>query len=167
VTTEAGNELLARNRRAHTEFAGLVTLSVLVFRRALHALVLFSLDHEASSHILLIPVVSLCLHYAERSLIFRVVRTSLVAGGAVVLAAIALYLFVLNHESVRDPEQYLPGTTLAIVSIWLGGFLLCYGVTAWRRAAFSLLFLLLMVPLQPTFLEPSMHFLEQGSTEIA
>jgi len=167
VTTEAWNKLLARNRRAHTEFVGLVTLSVLVFGRALHALVLFSLDHEASSHILLIPVVSLYLLYSERSRVFRVVRTSLVAGGAVVLAAVALYLIVVSHESVRDPEQYLSGATLAIVLFWLGGFLLCYGVTAWRRAAFSLLFLLLMVPLPPAFLERSIFLLQQGSTEIA
>jgi exosortase len=167
VTTEAWNKLLARNGRAHAEFAGLVTLSVLVFGRPLHALVLFSLDHEASSHILLIPVVSLYLLYAERSRIFRVVRTSLVAGGAVVLAAIALYLIVVSHESVRDPEQYLSGATLAIVLFWLGGFLFCYGVTAWRRATFSLLFLLLMVPLPRAFLEHSIFLLQQGSTEIA
>ena len=132
MTTEAWNELLARNWRAHTEFAGLLTASVLVFGRTLHALALFSLDHEASSHILLIPVVSLCLLYAERSRIFRVVRTSLVVGGAVVLAAIALYLYVVSHESVRDPEQCMSSATLAIVLLWLGGFLLCYGVTASR-----------------------------------
>ena len=95
------------------------------------------------------------------------VRTSLVSGGAVVLAAIALYLFVVSHESVRDPEQCLSGATLAIVLLWLGGFLLCYGVTAWRRASFSLLFLLLMVPLPPALLERSIYLLQQGSTEIA
>lgn len=144
-----------------------MTLSVLVFGRTLHVLALFSLDHEGSSHILLIPVVSLCLLYAERSRIFRVVRTSLVLGGAVVLGAIALYLFVVSHESVRDPDQCLSGAMLAIVLLWLGGFLMCYGVTAWRRAAFSLLFLLLMVPLPPTLLERSILLLQQGSTEIA
>ena len=68
---------------------------------------------------------------------------------------------------LRDPEQFLPGATLAIVLLWLGGFLLCYGVAAWRTASFSLLFLLLMVPLPPTVLERSIHVLQQGSTEIA
>ena len=88
-------------------------------------------------------------------------------GGRSRSGAIALYLFVVSHESVRDPDQCLSGAMLAIVLLWLGGFLMCYGVTAWRRAAFSLLFLLLMVPLPPTLLERSILLLQQGSTEIA
>jgi len=110
---------------------------------------LFSLDHESASHILLIPLVSIYLVWSERSRIFQVIRPSPVAGGTAVLAAIALYVYLAGRSSVQDPEQFLPGASLAIVSLWLGGFLLCYGVTAWRRASFSLLFLLLMVPLPP------------------
>ncbi len=133
----------------------------------LHALVVFSLTTNHRRTSCCIPLLSIYLLYTERSRIFRVVRTSAVAGGAVVLAAIALYVFVASHLSLRDPEQFLPGATLAIVLLWLGGFLLCYGGEAWRRASFSLLFLLLMVPLPPAVLERSIYLLQQGSTEIA
>ena len=167
MTTDALQATLDRNARAHTAFVGLVILSVIIFWRAIHALVLFSLDHESSSHILLIPFVSIYLLWTERSRIFQVVRASPVSGSTLVLAAIAFYLFVASHSSVQDPEQFLPGASLAIVSLWLGGFLLCYGVTAWRRASFSLLFLLLMVPLPPALLERCIYSLQQGSTEIA
>jgi exosortase len=167
VTTEAVKEPLVRATRAHAAFAGLVVLSVLAFWKVLHALVVFSLDHESSSHILLIPLLSIYLLYTERGRVFQVVRSSAVGGGAVALTAIALYVFVASHVSLRDPELFLPGATLAIVLLWLGGFLLCYGAEAWRRATFSLLFLLLMVPLPQAVLERSIYLLQQGSTEIA
>ena len=155
------------NGRAHAAFAGLMILSVVVFWKALRALVAFSLSHESSSHVVLIPLLSLYFVYMERSRIFRVVRASPISGGAVVLAAIALYLLVVNHFSVQDPEQFLPGAALSIVMLWLGGFLLCYGGEAWRRGSFSLLFLLLIVPLPPAILGRIIHLLQQGSTEIA
>jgi len=167
MTTETLQVTLNRHARAHTAFVGLVTFSVLIFWRTFHALVLFSLNHEASSHILLIPLVSVYLLWTERSRIFQVVRPSPVRGATLVLAAFALYLLMARQWSVQDPEQFLPGATLAIVLLWLGGFLLCYGVAAWRRARFPLLFLLLMVPLPPALLERSIYLLQQGSTEIA
>jgi exosortase len=167
LTIEALQVTVNRHARAHTAFVGLVILSVIIFWKTFYALVLFSLDHESSSHILLIPLVSIYLLWTERSRIFQVVRTSPISGAPLVLAAIALYLFMASHWSVQDPEQFLPGATLAIVLLWLGGFLLCYGAAAWRRASFSLLFLLLMVPLPPAFLERCIYLLQQGSTEIA
>jgi exosortase len=167
VSTETLQATFDRHARAHTAFVGLLILSVIIFWRTFHALVLFSLDHESSSHILLIPLVSVYLLWTERSSIFQVVRPSRVPGATLVLAAIALYLFTATRWSVQDSDQFLPGATLSIVLLWLGGFLLCYGFAAWRRASFSLLFLLLMVPLPPALLERSIYLLQQGSTEIA
>ena len=167
MTTETLKAPAARSAGAHAAFAGLVILSGLVFWKALHALVLFSLSNDSSSHIILIPLVSIYLIYTERSQIFRVVRASPVPGVAVLLAAIALYLFVASQLSLGDPDHFLPGATLAIVLLWMGGFLLCYGTTAWRTASFSLLFLLLMVPLPPEIVDRIVYLLQQGSTEIA
>jgi exosortase len=167
VTTEALKPPVVSSARSHAAFAGGLVLSVIVFWKTLHALLLFSLNNDSSSHIVLIPLVSIYLLFTERSRIFRVVRPSPVPGIAVVLAAIALYLFVGSRLSVGDPEHFLPGATLAIVLFWLGGFLLCYGGEAWRRASFSLLFLLLMVPLPPTIVDRTVYLLQQGSTEIA
>lgn len=167
MTTDTLNEAVARNGREHAAFAGLVILSALVFWKTLYSLALFSLSQESSSHILLIPLVSGYLLYSERSRIFRVVRTSRIAGSAVILAGIAMYLFAASRLSPQGPGEFLPGAALAIVLIWFGAFLLCYGTEAWRRASFPLLFLLLMVPLPPAVLERSIYLLQQGSTEIA
>jgi exosortase len=158
---------MVRGTRAHAAFVSLVILSAIVFWKTFSALVLFSLNNDSSSHIVLIPLVSIYLLYTERSQIFRVVRPALVAGGAIVLLAIALYLFVVSRLSAADPQDFLPGATLSIVLLWLGGFLLCYGTEAWRRASFSLLFLLLMVPLPRPIVDRIVYLLQQGSTEIA
>jgi exosortase len=167
VGTERLQVTWNRQARAHTSFIGLVILSVIIFWKTFHALTLFSLDRESSSHILLIPLVSSYLLWSERSRIFQLVRPSPVPGGILIVAAIALYFFVTSRSSIQDPGQFLPGATFAIVLLWLGGFLWCYGLPAWRKASFSLLFLLLMVPLPPAFLERSIYLLQQGSTEIA
>jgi len=51
--------------------------------------------------------------------------------------------------------------------VWIGGFLVCYGSVALRAGSFSLLFLLLMVPLPDVVLDRVIHALQEGSTEIA
>ncbi len=167
MSTELLKDRIVGRGRAHAAFAGLVILSSLVFWKALHELAVFSLNQESSSHILLIPFVSAYLLYSERSRIFGIVQPSPYSGSAVVLAAVAMYVFAVSWLASRRPDEFLSAATLAIVAVWLGGFLLCYGSSAWRKASFSLLFLLLMVPLPPPVLERSIYWLQQGSTEIA
>jgi exosortase len=153
--------------RANTAFAGFVLLSVVMCWNALRALTIFSLQHESSSHVVLIPLISIYLLYTERRRIFRVVRPSIIPGGTAVLAALAFYFLTASWRSASDSGQSLTRMTLAIVALWLGGFLLCYGPTAWREASFSLLFLLLMIPIPPALLDSTIYYLQRGSTEIA
>lgn len=167
VKTEALKEPSVRIMRAHIAFASLVILSVIGFWNTLRSLGLFSLNHESSSHIVLIPLVSIFLLYTERTRIFQIVRASPYAGAIVVLASIGGYWILASNDSVRDPESLLPGAVLSIVALWLGGFLLCYGGEAWRKASFALLFLLLMVPLPTSILDRTIYLLQSGSTAIA
>lgn len=148
-------------------FGGFVLLSLAVCWSALKALTLFSLQHESSSHVVLIPLISAYLLYSERARIFQTVHPATLAGGAIVLAASILYFRVSGLRFANDPEKFLPGVTLAVVMLWWGGFLLCYGTAAWRRASFALLFLLLMVPFPAAILDSTIYYLQSGSTEIA
>jgi exosortase len=167
LTTETVKETTIGNARAHAAFVGLVMLSVIAFRKPLSALVMLSLHNESSSHIVLIPLVSIYLLYTERSRVFGVVRASVVSGIAMILTAIAIYLLAESRSSLQDPNQFLPGATLSIVLLWMGEFLLCYGGEAWRRGSFALLFLLLIVPMPPAILDRTIYMLQQGSTEIS
>jgi len=56
---------------------------------------------------------------------------------------------------------------LSIVIIWTGAFLICYGASALRAAAFPFLFLLLMIPIPDSALDKIIYLLQRGSTEIA
>jgi exosortase len=147
-------------------FACIIAISFFAFWNLLYALVIFSTDHESSSHIILVPFISIYLIYAERSRIFKVVTSSVVPGALFLAFAVVLYGFSARHYP-QASEQFLPGAALAIVLIWVGVFILCYGAAAATRASFALAFLLLMVPLPPSLLDRSIYFLQQGSTEIA
>jgi exosortase len=157
----------AKVARANGTFLGFMVLSIIVCWNGLKALTVFSLRYESSSHVLLIPLISIYFLYTERESILRVIRPLLAPGGTVVAIAVIFYFLTFRYRFTNDPEKFLPGATLAIVMLWWGGFLLCYGTAAWRRASFSLLFLLLMIPLPAAMLDSTIYYLQSGSTEIA
>jgi exosortase len=147
--------------------AAFVAASLAICWPAISALTVFSFHHEFSSHVLLIPVLSLYLLYIERRVVFREVQSSLVLGSALILTGAALYWRAMAHSSSQSPSEFLPGSTLAMVVIWMGGFLAAYGFRAWRAAAFPLFFLLLMVPLPEPVLERTISLLQAGSTSLS
>jgi exosortase len=155
-----------RNEK-HAAFAAFVGVSFLVFWKTLTMLVAYSFSRESSSHILLIPLVSLFLLFTERKRIFAFPRTS--AGPAIwlICAGLAIYLFAIWHLPAQDASALLPAETSSLLLIWVGGFFLFYGTQSARTAAFALLFLLLMIPLPNRVLDRVVYALQQGSTEIS
>lgn len=147
--------------------AAFVAVSVAVCWPAISALAVFSFHHEFSSHALLIPVLSLYLLHMERRIVFRETQSSPVLGPVVVLIGAALYWRAMSHSSAQSPSEFLPSSILAMVVIWMGGFLICYGYRAWRAATFPLLFLLLMVPLPEEVLARTIYLLQAGSTSLS
>jgi exosortase len=147
--------------------AAFVAASLAICWPAISALAVFSFHHEFSSHVLLIPVLSLYLLYIERRFVFREVHSSLALGSALILTGAALYWWAMVHSSLQSPGEFLPGSTLAMVVIWMGGFLACYGYRAWWAAAFPLFFLLLMVPLPEPVLASIISLLQAGSTSLS
>jgi len=147
--------------------AAFVFVSVAICWPAISALTVYSFDHEFSSHVLLIPVLSVYLLYMERRVVFRDVNSSLALGSVLIVIGAALYWRAMAHSAAQSPAEFLPGSTLAIVVIWMGGFLVCYGYRAWRAATFPLLFLLLMVPLPEEALARTIYFLQAGSTSLS
>ena len=132
-------------------------------------LAVFSLNQESSSHILLIPLVSVYLLYSERSRIFRH-RANLRRTPA------AQSFWRRSRCTLFAASRWLRGGSGRIfaggdagdrVSVARRIPVVLRKLAAWRRASFSLLFLLLMVPLPPPVLERSIYLLQQGSTEIA
>jgi exosortase len=155
------------NARLHWYFAGFVAASILVSWKTLATLAIFSLHEESSSHILLIPVVSIYLLHTERARIFKSARPGAIPTLFLAVAAAVLLCLYFAEAFLAGQVSDLPAATLLIVAAWIGMFALFYGVGVARAAGFPLGFLLLMVPLPEHALAQTIYFLQSGSTDIA
>jgi exosortase len=150
----------------HAWFIAFVAISGIVFHHALSALYQYSQQEDSASHTVLIPVIVLFLLYTERRRIFSIARTQAVGGIAVIAIGLLVYWLGIRTSSQASGSFSLSIQILAIVILWSGGFLVCYGFATARAAAFSLLFLLLMVPLPDVILDKVIYWLQAGSTEL-
>lgn len=158
---------LTPDAKRHASFVAFIVLSSLAFCKTLSTLVTYSLHNQSSSHIVLIPLVAFFLLYVERQSIFSITKTSIGLGIGLVLGGLILYWLANHGPATRYGNWPLSLETLSVILVWAGGFLLCYGLAAFRAGAFPLLFLLLMVPFPDVILDRIIHALQEGSTEIA
>jgi exosortase len=155
------------NARRHAAFVAFILASALVFWKTLSTLVEYSLHNDSSSHIILIPLVAFSLLYIERKRVFSITGTSIGSGIGLALGGVILYWLVNRKFLSLDGNESFSLETFSIILVWVGGFIVCYGLVALRAAAFPLLFLLLMIPLPDRILDRAIHALQEGSTEFA
>lgn len=155
------------NHSAGVYFFAFLALSAAVFWGPLVSLIKYSREHESSSHIILIPFISAGLVYLARKRIFEGHRKGLVTGTILVSSGLAGYWLVLIQPTPWADGNRLAGIMLAIVTIWIGGFVFFFGVDCFRKALFPLLFLLFMVPIAGFLLDEIILQLRKGSTEVA
>jgi exosortase len=153
--------------RKHAFFFGFVLISSLVFYTTLTALVRYSLNDSSSSHIILIPFVSFFLLYLERETVFPNSAPSVGPGLGLAIVGLLLFWLAIRGSIPRDRNWSLSVQTIALILVWVGGFLFFYGTAAMRAGAFALLFLLLMVPVPDSILNWIINALQEGSTDIA
>ena len=143
-----------------------VVASLALFSHPLAAVIHFAANNDDASHIFLIPFISAGVIFLERRAIFP--RISYDLGGAAVLGLVAGSVATavsLRHAS-WSPSQSLSAQMLALVLIWIAGFILVFGRAAARAARFPLLLLLLAVPLPDFLLAHVVYFLQKGSAEL-
>src|SRR5438093_1849296 len=148
-------------------FAVLVCLTLAAFWTPLSTLIRFSFQHEHYSHIILVPLVSASLFFLERNRIFSRVETRWGAGLGLVFAGALLYWFGQRHLASSSENDQLAIAVFSVVVIWVGGFILCYGIRALRAGLFPVLFLFLMVAIPDFFLNRAMFCLRTGSAEVS
>lgn len=160
--------------RRHLAFLVFVLGTVLAFWMPLGRLINFSRTYDYGSHILFIAPVSLYLVYAKRQEIFSTVRSDVLAGSGLFLAGAVLWWLAERYweRYLEGNSQSLPGASfsvvvLALVILWMSGFLFCYGMGAFRKASFPLLFLLLLVPIPEFLVDRIIYLLQAGSAGVA
>jgi exosortase len=140
-----------------------IALSAIGFWKPLTKLLEHALVHDSSSHILLIPFVSIYFFISQRKEIFRDIRWGATAGIPTIVAGLAGLLLAQSFPSSLVGTDYLCATTLSMITILCGEFLLFYGASAALAAAFPLAFLALMAPLPEAAMTRTIHFLQEGS----
>jgi exosortase len=162
-------KLLEAGRPAqhHACFLLWMTLSFIVLRHLIGTLVTLSLHDDRYSHILVIPLISLGLIYLKRKAIFGQLRYSPVACALFLLVGIVTYWVAQNTSTSLDSNYRLSLVACAMISIWIAGFVLCYGTVSFRAAIFPLLFLLFIVPVPAVVLDKGVFVLQKGSADAA
>jgi exosortase len=148
-------------------FVGLVAATAVAFAAPLTMLGQLTLQQEHYSHIVLIPAISIFLLLRDRRRIFAQVETRWREGAGVLVGGLLFGLVASRSSALTSENDRLSATILALVASWLGLFILCYGLRAFRSASFPLLFLLLMVPIPDALLDRVIVWLQTWSAEIS
>jgi exosortase len=153
--------------RRHIGFLLFLVGSGLVFYVPLRKLISFSLTYDYGSYIVFIIPISSYLIYQKRHEIFSRVHVDFSAGSVLFLAGIILWWFAARYLPPSSPNISFSLVVLAIVIIWLAGFIFCYGAGAFAIGSFPLLFLLLLVPIPDVLIEKIIFLLQAGSAAVA
>jgi exosortase len=163
------------NRR-HIIFGLFFLIAFLMAYGPIKALYDSSSQSEYYSHIALIPLVSVYLIFQKRKSIFFQQETTngsgahspgngRVAGISLLLAGVLLYFFGRGIGAVLNQNDFTSIVALSTVMFINGGFILAYGLLAFKATLFPLLFLIFMIPIPSTLMDGFITFLQFGSTE--
>ncbi len=145
----------------------LVFLVLLVpFWQPLSMLVKLSLESDRYTHIIVVPLISLCVFYFERTAILPSAHYAPRIGIPLLAFGLILFWFLKQHPSSTETGSLfllMP----SIILVWAAGFLLCYGVHSLRAATFPVCFLLLMVPVPVGLLNQITLGLQKGSADLS
>lgn len=152
------------NRLEHnTWFVIFWIVSLVPFWTSLSALARLSLQDDKYSHVLLIPLMVASLVYLQRKRIFSGVQFCVFKGAPLLIVGIVLFCLAQTRLFTLNSNDHLSVVTLAIILVWIGGFVLCFGAKSFRAARFPLLFLLLMIPIPTAAMDKTIVALQAGS----
>ena len=152
--------------RSHAVFLALWLLSLAVFWGPLRQFLNLALNDTEYNHALVIPLLSACLLFWQRREIFGGASRGLKAGVPLFLIAGASGLAVSSLLSWPNSDYRLSISMFLLLAAWAAAFLLSYGSRATGRARFPLLFLLLMIPMPPAWMDRLIFVLQTWSTAL-
>ena len=148
-------------------FAAYAVACIAAFQAPLRALMKLALASDPYSHILIVPAVSIFLLWMERKRVFQTLGCNRSAAVILFFAGALLAVFGKSAASLPACENWLGLTVLGFLCLIWAGFLFFYGTQAFKAGLFSLLFLLLMVPLPEFLLDRFITWLQAGSADVA
>jgi len=148
-------------------YVGWILASCLLLFRPLEAFVSYSLSNENASHLVLIPVISAWVLFLERDLIFKRPGSDVGIASAMLAAGAVLALVAFSLGSRWSALNQLSVYILALILIWMAGFVFLFGRQTLGNARFPFAFLLLTIPIPDFILDQLIYVLQKGSAELA
>jgi len=146
-------------------FISFSLLALLIFYTPLRAILHLAFYERLYAHMILVPFVSGYFLFLKRKQIVLQADYSFKVGIIISLIGILLFWFGEKNGLGLSQSSHLSFAVLSALIFWIGGFVLFYGVKAFKIAAFPLLFLLFMVPIPGKALETIIYLLACGSAE--
>lgn len=142
----------------------LIALSVAFARRPLIATLTLAWRDDQYTHILLIlPIVASLIYQDWRDLRTRA-RQDLRLGLTLLASSAFIASFLWSRPASFTTDLRLSISMFALVTWWVGAFLLCFGTLVARAYLFPLCFLFGLVPLPQAVLDVIIRMLQQGSS---
>jgi exosortase len=140
-------------------------LALLIFYTPLREVLRLAFYERLYAHMLLVPFVSGYFIFLKRRQM--VLQTDYSFNAGIIISLIGILLFGLEEKNGLGLSQssHLSLAVLSALIFWIGGFVLFYGVAAFKIASFPLLFLVFMVPIPGRVLETIIFLLRIGSAE--
>lgn len=136
-------------------------LSLLPFWTSVSSLAGLSVRDDRYSYAILMPLISLGLFFLHKERIFAHIRYC--PGWGIPLLATGSILYA----AAKQLQAGLPLEMLAVVLVWIAGFLLFYGTQAARSALIPLIALLLTAPLPESFMHSAEVALQMASADVS
>ncbi len=162
--------VISSPRRSFSNVRSLVVVSLLIlvtfiFWPVLSQLFRAAYQNDEYTHILLVLPVSLCLIFLEGRNIPVQPIYALKSGFILAFISIAIWWMGKTHLVYLGESGWLSVRVLAVVVLWIGCIVGCYGLRVFRALLFPLLFLFLLIPPPIWFLDRAVIFLQQASTD--
>ena len=136
------------------------------FWAPLRSVIAYASQNDDASHIFIIPILAAGVLYLDRERVFRRIALDALSGSILVGVGAAIALFTWREQIGAGTNDQLTLYMLALVILWIAGFVLFFGCFALYEGRFALLFLFLTVPLPEFVLSRAIYWLQAGSAAI-
>jgi exosortase len=148
-------------------FVVLLGIGTAFFSGSILSLLTVSSNKELYSHLPLIPFVSLYFFLIGSKSIFSEVGWDYAKSIPFMAAAFLVSWLGRSLQGQLDQQDHLSLMMAGLFAWALGSFVLSYGASAARKAAFPLLFLVFIIPMPTLLLNPFVRVLQAASAETA
>jgi len=157
--------------RRNTLFIVLLATSILIFWTplgiVLHYPIWTNEAYDKYCYTVVVPFLIVSVLSLERSNIFPSVRYGFRTGTLLLFIGVLLRIIPGLFPSRVSFYNSLSIEFCGLVAFWIGGFILCFGTSAFRAGAFPLLLLFLTVPVPDFLLDKLIVTVQYGSADVS